>query len=184
MKNQPLDYNDSSRHLALIISKVRTYYDIMNEIAENLNTKNFDNSFWDLVFNALYDLVVIESHKIIDGNKSSVSIFYLMEMAGTISPQNKKEIEGDFEDLKKLINEPNFLLKRHRSTQKAHLAKKRDSQLPRFADLSDVLKLLSISESLIKKYNKWIKGDTYIINFNSMYAGGHKGILDYISRLI
>jgi len=182
MDKELLQYDTSMVHLTRIIGKIRTYIDIIEKAAEELSKKNIENSFWNIVISSFYDLIIIESYKLID--KKNCSIFSLINSVKNIEPQSINETEEDKTHLNTYIKNKNFLLKKHRHTQKAHLSIESNPNLPQFADLIEINKLLTISEDIIKKYNKLIKGDKYNIDFNSIYAGGHKNILNYISQLI
>ncbi len=177
MKNK--DYDTTSIVLARTIGKIRTNIDVMNTIAKYQKT---DNDFWDLVFNSLYDLIVIDSFKLVD--KKNLSVFSLINEAKGKSPTNVDELDKDYSELQKWINREEFKLIEHRHTQQAHHSRKTNSSLPRRVDFNDIMSLLAKCESLIKKYNKWIKGPKYSTNFNSIYAPGHEDLLQYVSKII
>ena len=179
MKPHSRDIDSSSVVLARIIGTVHTYIDLMSTIAKYQNNQN---SFWDLVFNSLYDLVVIESYKLIDAK--NLSVFSLIKQIKGVRPNDIVELDKDHGELKKLVDETDFRLIEHRHSQKAHTAKAINATLPRFADLSKIEELLNLCESLLRKYNGWIKGPKYSIDFSSIYAGGHKEMLDYVTRII
>ncbi len=179
-KMKAMDYDSSSVWLANTIAKVRTYLDIIQIIAINLHTKNIKNSFWELTFQTYDDLIVIETFKLFD--KKNLSMFYLMKKLKEVKPEKDSEIQADFENLNKLVG--NTDLEQHRHNQKAHLPIKTNKTLSRFADFSDIIKVLDYSEELIKKYNLWVKGSKYSIDCKSIYTNGHKEVLDYISKII
>jgi len=173
------DYDTTSVILARTIGSVRTNIDLLNTIAKN---QKADNDFWDLVFNSFYDLIIIDSFKLID--KKNLSLFSLIKEAKGITPEKFEELTNDYKELQNYINEPEFNIIQHRHSQKAHHSRKVNNSLPRYADLNQIIDLLKKCESLIKKYNEWIKGEKYSINFNSNYAGGHKQLLEYVSKII
>lgn len=173
------DYDTTSVILARTIGAIRTNVDLMEAIAKY---QKIENSFWDLIFNSLFDLVVIDSYKLID--KNNLSVFSLIKEAKGLVPSHVEELDNDYRELKKWINRPEFELIQHRHTRKAHHSKSNNSLLPMFADINEILEVLRKCELLIRKYNDWIKGSTYSIDFNSIYAEGHKNILDYVSRIV
>lgn len=179
MKPKPKDINTISVELARIIGKTRTYIDIIGTIASFHKTQN---SFWDLIIDALYDLVVIDSFKLIDGK--NLSIYLLIELIKGIRQSDVDELDSDKAELISLTNANDFLLIRHRNNQKAHIPKTTSANLPRHADLSKIIELLDLCETKLKKYNRWIEGEYYSIDFNSIYAGGHQEILDYITKIV
>jgi len=180
MKKQEFTFNTLSIKLSLIIGKVYTYIDIMEEISKNPNIES--NSFWGLIFNALYDLVIIESFKLID--KKNLSLFSLIKRAIELKRENKDELEKYKDTLiKDVSNDFQFLIQ-HRNTQKAHSTKKQNSlKLPRYANLNKILKLLEISKNIIEECCKKITGHDLNRNFNSIFTPNHNNILDYISKL-
>lgn len=174
------NYDTTSVILARTIGAIRTNIDLMETIAKYQRS---DNSFWDLVFNSLFDLIVIDSFKLID--KKNLSIFSLINEAKGLSPNNmQEELDKDYSELNKWINKSDFYLIRHRHTRKAHHSKKTESSLPIFADINEILEVTRKCELLIRKYNSRIKDSKYSVDFNSIYAGGHANILEYVSRII
>lgn len=177
MPNNLEEFDSSSIHMACIIRKTHTYIDVIEEIG-----KCHEGSFWDLIIQALYDLIIIESYKLID--KKNRSMFSLMDCVKWVNTEKETEVATDISNLDDHISKSEFLLKKHRHTRVAHVPKKRSNTLPRFADIKEILNILDTCENLIKKYNKWTKGNKYSTDFKSMYAGGHDSILKYIQKLI
>ncbi len=173
------DYDTTSVILARTIGAIRTNIDLMEAIAKY---QKVENSFWDLIFNSLFDLVVIDSFKLID--RKNLSVFSLIKEAKGLAPNHIEELDNDYNELKEWINRPEFELIQHRHTRKAHHSKSNNSLLPRFANINEILEVLRRCELLIRKYNGWIKGSTNSIDFNSIYAGGHYSILEYVSRIV
>ena len=179
MKATIKNIDTTSVELARTIGTINTYIDVMDTITQYHKSPN---NFWNLIFTALYDLIVIESFKLID--EKNLSIFSLIAQIKHLHPEHKVELNEDYKNLKKIINADDFKLIQHRHTQKAHTSKRTNPSLPRFADLPKIIGLLQHCENLLKKYNLWIKGPKYSINFNSIYAGGHTEILNYLAKTL
>ena len=140
--------------------------DILNTIARNLNNnKKIQNSFWDLTANSYYDLIVIESFKLVD-NKKNLSVFSLINQVKGVRPMDIEELNEDYKELKKLIDADDFKLIQHRHNQKAHHSKKHND-LPRYANLNETIQLIDVCQKLISKYNLWIKGSKYSIDLST-----------------
>jgi hypothetical protein len=179
-----LDYDNNSIRLSMVICKIRTYFDILSEVGKNHMNMYAQNAFWPLISNALHDSIVIESFKLIDkSNKNNHSMFSLMDCVKEVSSDNVHEIESHQKTLNNLINHKDFRLQEHRHTQTAHLGTSSET-LSRFADFYHINALLQVSEGFIKSYNKWIKGNENVRGFDSVFAGGHQNVLDYISKVI
>ena len=173
------DYDTSSVILARTIASIRTYFDLIDSIVKN---QKVHNDFWDLIFENLYNSIILESFKLID--KKNLSLFSLIKEVKGTKTDKIEELDNDFKELSDFINDKDFKIIQHRHTQVAHHSRKSDYSLARFAELNQVLNLLTKCEELITKYNSWIKGDSYRIDFNSKYAGGHSHLLKYVSTII
>jgi hypothetical protein len=137
---------------------------------------------WNLMFESLYDLVVIEAFKLIDDEKN-LSLFSVIESLKEKGGCDGAELSEDQEKLRAMVAAPGFNLIQHRHTQKAHISKKLHPQLPRFADISKLEALLVYAETLIQKYLSWINGAGYSIDLTSIYAAGNEQLLDEIRRV-
>lgn len=180
---EKFDYDTTSVHVARLVGKVRTYLDIFNELIKK-DPKN-KNDFLSLIINALYDLIIIETYKLIDKNESSISLFHLMAeviKCEELNLEQKKQVLKKKADLEKIFTQK-CAVKIHRNKLKAHSSNESNLDIRRFIDLNEIYAVLNISEELVRQYNLWVKGDRYSIDFSSVYAGGHKSILEYISSL-
>ncbi len=180
---EKFDYHTTSVHIARIVGKVRTYLDVFYELIKQ-DPEN-RNDFLSLIANALYDLIIIETSKLIDKNEASISLFHLMEEAGKDSKLNdeqKREILDKKEELANIFSQK-CELKIHRNKQKAHSSNEHGQDISRFIDFAELYKVLDLSEELVKKYNLWIRDAGYSISFDSTYVGGHKNLLKYISSI-
>ena len=68
------DYDTSSIVLVRTIGEIRTHFDLMDSIATN---QKESNSFWDLICENLYDLIILDTFKLID--KKNLSLFFLIK---------------------------------------------------------------------------------------------------------
>lgn len=177
--NEKMDYNTAVVHLTNTIRRVHTYLDIMETSAKTLSGRS--NSFWDLIFLALYELVIIESCKLIDKSRNSLSLKYVMREIKSIKPAKKSEVEKDIKNLNQYTK---GILKLIRDNKIAHNTTNINLNLSRIADLGEILDLLAFSEEVLSKYTVWTIGKQHRIHFTSVFPGGHKNMLKYISRLI
>jgi hypothetical protein len=182
MKTPIMDFDSTSVVLANSVAKIMTYFDVLHAIMKSTKESNNKNSFWKLTYSAYYDLIILESFKLID--KKNLSLFYLINLIKQIQPDKIEEFQKDYDSLNKIINNKDFTLPQHRHTLKAHHSKRIDMELELVISAKDMHYVLSTSEALIKKYNRYVKGDKYKLDFSSIYCNGHKGMIDYVSHII
>lgn len=168
-------FDSMNIHLSRTISITNTYIDVMVSISKKYN------DFWDLIFNALYDLIIIESYKLTDTQSSGMSIQDLLKTTKTLLPQELKEIDRDIKSFNKFCKK--LELTKHRHQLKAHIAKKGSNNLNKENVVYEISELLKTSQKLLEKYSYKITGRKQSVKFDSIYAGGHSEILNYIKQL-
>lgn len=176
MENTKADYDTYSVHLARIIGNVRTYLDLIEAISNKPK-----NAFWNVVVDVLYSQIVIESYKLIDKDRKVVSLSSINRIICKLHTNKKDEIDQDLMKIKKFQNNE-FCIHKHRNSRIGHL-NINNAPYYRLINFEELGSFLQFAENIIKKYNKWEKGDKYSIDFSSIFAEGHSSLIKYVNSI-
>ena len=99
-------------------------------------------------------MIIIESHKIIDMDKKTISIYSIIDRVIVEYKENEIEINNDKQ---KIINiSKKIFLTRYRHNKKAHFSLN-DKLPPFYLNIWEINILLNKVEKLVYKYKKWMK---------------------------